>query len=220
MALDYNHSTENIRQRILAAHDPKKSAVRGHFFEAENRFFNQYIRRANVLVAGSGLGHDACVLAKNNRQVEGIEVIADFIDDSRKTAYQQGLTNVTYKQGDIHHIPYGNQQFDVAVLNMGTIGNFDDKADILNELLRVSRRVFFDFYPPTRKGLLSRKRMYEEEGWQNVRIEDTKIVSDDGLESVSLSKKDIDRIVRSIGAQVTYHPFHTFSVMAEITKKD
>ena len=34
---------------------------------------------------------------------------------------------------------------------MGTIGDFEDKKTILRELLRVAKKVYFDFYPPTKK---------------------------------------------------------------------
>jgi len=59
MALDYKLSTENIKQRLLVAHDPNQAVIRGKFFEAEYTFFREHIRNQRVLVAGSGLGHDS-----------------------------------------------------------------------------------------------------------------------------------------------------------------
>ena len=60
--------------------------------------------------------------------------------------------------------------------------------------------------------------MYSEEKWKNVRIEGDKVVSDDGLDSISLSQKELDTIIQSLGAKVKYYKFHEFSIMAEVTK--
>ena len=61
--------------------------------------------------------------------------------------------------------------------------------------------------------------MYSEEGWINARIHDNKIISDDGLESASISKQEIKEMADSLGANIRFHDFHEFSVMAEITKR-
>ena len=123
-----------------------------------------------------------------------------------------------FLKGDITQLDYDNKEFDSAILNMGTIGNFDNKINVISELLRVARTVYFDFYPPTPEGLEQRRRMYSEEGWTNVRIEGKKVVSNDGLDSKSLSKKKINEIVKSIKAKVKYYEYHNFATMARIKK--
>jgi len=101
---------------------------------------------------------------------------------------------------------------------MGTIGNFSNKKEVILALLKVSKKLYIDFYPPTKQGLNNRKKMYEEERWINVKIKGNKIISEGGLESASLSKKDIIEIIKSIRAKVKFYPFHKFSIMVEITK--
>jgi len=216
MALDYKLSTENIKQRLLLAHDPNQAIIRGQFFKAEYDFFQKHIRNQRVLVAGSGLGHDSFELAKYNREVVGVELLEPFITYSKEQAESLGLDNVVFQYGAITNLPFQDNEFDSAVLNMGTIGNFDNKKMVLNELLRVASKVYFDFYPPTSSDLEKRRKMYSEELWKNVRVQNTKVVSDDGLDSISLSQDEINSLVQSLGAKIEYHHFHEFSVMAEV----
>ena len=218
MALDYKLSIENIKQRLEIAHNPNQAVIRGQFLDAEYAFFQREIRGQKVLVAGSGLGDDSFVLAKYNRKVVGVELIEPFVGYSRKRAEELGLDNIVFEHGDITNLRFSNGEFDSAVLNMGTIGNFNNKQMVLSELLRVANTVYFDFYLPTPSGLEKRKKMYSEEKWTNVRIEGTRVISDDGLDSISLSQEEINTIVKSLGAKVKYHQFHEFSMMAEVTK--
>ena len=80
MALDYKLSTENIKERLLAAHNPKQAIIRGQFFEAEYDLFQKNIRNQKVLVAGSGLGHDSFELARYNREVIGVELLKPLVE--------------------------------------------------------------------------------------------------------------------------------------------
>jgi hypothetical protein len=215
MTLDYKLSADNIKERLLAAHNPSKAVIRDQFFKAEYDFFRSNIIKQNVLVAGSGLGHDSFELAGYNLLVVGVESLEPLIEYSRKRAEELRVYNVIFHHKDITKLPYVNHDFNSAVLNMGTIGNVNDKNAVLDALLKSASKVYFDFYPPTAAGIEKRRRMYSEEQWKNVRVKGTSIVSDDGLDSASLSQEEIDILVSSLGAKVKYYPFHDFSVMAE-----
>lgn len=216
MSLDYKLSIENIKDRLAVAHDSGQAIIRGKFFESEYGFFKKEINGKKVLVAGSGLGDDSFELVKYNEQVVGVELLEQLVEYSKQKSKELGLNNVIFQCGDIKELPFRDEEFDAVVLNMGTIGNFDNKEVVLKELLRVASKVYFDFYPPTKEGLETRRKMYTEELWKNVRIQGNKIISDDGLESGSISKNEIDTIVKSLGAKVRYHDFHEFSIMAEV----
>jgi len=66
MSLHYEHSIETIVSRLTLAHNPEIARIRAEFFNEENEFFRQNIVNQNVLVAGSGLGHDSFQLAQYN----------------------------------------------------------------------------------------------------------------------------------------------------------
>lgn len=99
---------------------------------------------------------------------------------------------------------------------MGAIGNFKDKSVVIKRLLNVANVLYFDFYPPLPEGLEIRKRMYEEEGWVNVRIDGTTIKSDDGLDSISIKKEELKRIANDLCKKIKFFDLCEFSVMAEI----
>lgn len=218
MALNYQLSTERIRNRLIVAHS-KKAKICAKFFTAENRFFKEHIYNQAVLVAGSGLGHDSFELAKFNKKITGIELLELLVQESKKIAEKRNVRNVSFELGNIAALRYPVNKFNTVVLNMGTFGNFDNKKKILSELLRVAKTVYFDFYLPTRAGFSERIKMYAQEKWVNPRVEKSAIVSDDGLYSASLSKKEVRKIVRALNANVKFYHFHPFAVMAEVTKK-
>ncbi|MFH1803159.1 MAG: class I SAM-dependent methyltransferase [archaeon] len=214
--MEYIDKAQIIKKRLEVAHDADEACVRRGFFEAENAFFKKHINGQKVLVAGSGLGHDVFEIAEYNKKVVGVEILDLLVGVAKNNALQRRLDNVTFVHGDFMRADYSDKHFDSAVLNMGTIGNFDDKAKVLLALLRISKKVFFDFYPPCLDGLQMRKKMYEEEKWENVRVDGTKVVSDDGLDSVSLSVAEVEGIVKSIGAKVKFYDLNYFSVMAVV----
>ena len=196
-----------------------KEHIRKNFFLAEYSFLKKHIKNKKVLVAGSGLGHDSIEIAKNNKEVVGIELIKEYVGIAKKKVEEQRIKNVIFKQGDFRHLPYKDNIFDVAVLNMGTISDFKDKASVLKELLRVAKKVYFDFYPNTKKGLEKRKKMYGEEGWKKVRIYREIIVSDDGLYSESVPKEKIRKIAKTIRAEVTFNDFCDFATIAKLSRR-
>ncbi len=216
--LNYKFLEEQIIERLKTAHNPEISKIRKKFFEKEYDFFKKNIKDKNVLVAGSGLGHDCIELAKNNKKVVGVDILPKVVQLAKEEIDKSNLKNISIEKGDFKKLKYGNKIFDVAVLNMGTISDFDDKEKeiILKELLRVSDVVFFDFYLSDKKSLENRKPMYEEEGWHNVRIKDSSIISDDGLISHSTKKEKIINIAKKIKAKVEFFPLNDFSLIAKL----
>ena len=219
MKLEYEKLVEIIIKRLTIAHDSTKAKIRGIFFKKEYEFFKKYIKNQIVLIVGSGLGHDSFELAKQNKEIIGIELLQRLVEISKEKLNKLGFKNIKFKQGDFKKLQYPDNYFDSVILNMGTIGDFEEKVEIMRELLRVSDVVYLDFYPPTEKGLQIRKKMYKEEEWQNVRIEGGAVVSDDGLFSKSISKEEISKIAELISAKVKYHSLCDFAIMAEIKRK-
>mgnify|MGYP001614302780 CR=1 FL=1 len=216
MALNYKKLANLAFEALTSAHNPKKAKIRGYFFKKEYQFFRKHIRNKRVLVAGSGLGHDSFEIAKYNKKVVGVNILKKLLDISKKRVKEMGIKNVKFEYGNIIKLKYKNKYFDVAVLNMGTIDNFDDKEKIIKELLRVSNTVYLDFYPPNKMILERRKNMYQEEGFKDLKIRDDKIISKTGFESGSISKNEMNLILKSINAKAKYYNFCDISIMAEI----
>ena len=73
-----------------------------------------YPAGSNVLEAGCGVGAQTVVLARNSPRANFTSV--DFSEESLRAAKERvsshGLTNVTFHQGDIFHLPYEDESFD------------------------------------------------------------------------------------------------------------
>lgn len=216
--LEYtNIHWEKIRKYLLKAHNSRIAKIRGAFFREEYALLRKKIKNQNVLVAGCGLGHDAFVLAKNNH-VMGVDMIKPFVMEARQRAQKKGL-KIYFLQINFESMPFNKDYFDAAVLNMGTIGNFDNPLPILHELLRVSKKVYFDFYLDGKAEVEKRLRMYEEESWSKLRIKGSRIINEDGFESRSFTKKYFTEIAKKINAEIEFYPILDFAYMAELNKK-
>lgn len=208
---------ELIRKYLLRAHNSRIAKIRGAFFREEYALLRSKIKNQNVLVAGCGLGHDAFVLAKHN-SVIGIDIIKPFVNEAQQRAKKKGL-KINFLSLNFEQLPFCDNYFDSVILNMGTIGNFDNPAIVIQELLRVGKRFYFDFYVGDKEKLEKRKKMYEEESWSALHIVDNKIVNDDGFESKSFSKNYFQKIARKLDVKITFHPILDFAFMAEMSKK-
>jgi len=210
MSTDYTKIERLLVERLSVAHS-KKAGIRAKFFEKEFAFFKKHIKGKNVFVAGSGLGHDAFELAKYNNSVIGVEKLQVLVNYANK----KKLPNVEFICSDFLKNDFGH--FDVTVLNMGTIGNFDDKVTVINSLLEKANKVYLDFYIPS--CFEERIQMYEEEGWVNVKEKDSVILNSEGLESKSITRKEMEKILLLIGVVGRFYRLNEFTMMVEIEKK-
>jgi SAM-dependent methyltransferase len=69
---------------------------------------------SKVLEAGCGIGAQTVILARNSpgAQIISIDISADSLERAKEKVRKEGLTNVTFRQGDIFHLPFGEEQFD------------------------------------------------------------------------------------------------------------
>ncbi len=213
MSLDYQANVERVKQALLTVHDPNIAKVRAEFLEAENRFFREHIRDRRVLIGGAGLGHDVIELAKYNKRVVGVEVVDEFVRYAKDKV--KGLNNVEIHKGDMRELFYDDDSFDASVLNLGTITGLSEKGRIIDELVRVSGKAYIDIYLDDENSINRRIKMYQEEGWKNVRYEGGAIVGEGVLYSKAILLDDFSKITKH---EVRYHPLTDFAVMTEITK--
>lgn len=68
-----------------------------------------------VLDAGCGRGQHSCTLARQfGCQVIGLDLVATNLDQARRTAQQEGLSEqVSFLQGDIRKLPWASDHFDL-----------------------------------------------------------------------------------------------------------
>lgn len=94
-----------------------------------------------VLDLGSGPGLD-CLLASQRvgptGQVIGVDMTADMITRARSNAEAAGATNVSFRLGEIEHLPVADATVD-AILSNCVVNLAPDKRAVYAEALRVLR---------------------------------------------------------------------------------
>jgi SAM-dependent methyltransferase len=74
----------------------------------------RYPEGSKVLEAGCGIGAQTVILAKNSpgARITSIDISADSLQRAERTVQKEGITNVTFLQGDIFHLPFEQGTFD------------------------------------------------------------------------------------------------------------
>ena len=219
MRLEYEKMDINVLiQTLERANDCNHAPIRCEMLLAKLNFFKTEFNNKNVLVAGSGLGDDSFKLAKFNKIVLGLEIVPQLLSISKNLKISQEVDNVLFTNTDFVETKLPDKDFDVSVLNMGTMCNFNDtyKMRVISEMLRVSDILYFSFYLPDENSLRSRASMYREEWLQESKIEDVTISNHSGLRSASISKQRVEELVSMCGYKVDFYSINSFTCMAKV----
>jgi ubiquinone/menaquinone biosynthesis C-methylase UbiE len=93
----------------------------------------------HVLDLGSGAGNDCFVaraLVGETGQVTGIDFTDAMVEKAISNAGKLGFTNVQFVKGDIEHMPFDDNQFDVVISNC-VLNLVPDKGKAFSEIFRV-----------------------------------------------------------------------------------
>jgi protein-L-isoaspartate O-methyltransferase len=73
-----------------------------------------YPAGSRVLEAGCGIGAQTAILAKNSPKAEitSLDISEDSVRRAEEKIRQEGITNVTFRPGDIFHLPFEPSSFD------------------------------------------------------------------------------------------------------------
>lgn len=91
-----------------------------------------------VLDVGCGPGLLACAFAREVRHVTGIDLTPAMLEQARKTAQEQQLTNVSWQQGDVMQLPYPSAHFSI-VSSRFVFHHLEQPLIVLKEMVRVCK---------------------------------------------------------------------------------
>ena len=89
-----------------------------------------------VLDVACGPGILACAFAQVAKHVTGIDITPAMLDRARQLQQQRGLTNVTWKQGDVLPLPFADASF-TLVTSRFAFHHFLDPQAVIGEMKRV-----------------------------------------------------------------------------------
>lgn len=107
-----------------------------------------------VLDVGCGPGLLACAFARVVRHATGIDLTPAMLEQARKLQREQGLPNVSWREGDITSLPYLDGEFSIVSCRY-VFHHLEDPLTVLKEMARVcqpgGRVVVADMAPAREK---------------------------------------------------------------------
>ncbi|HET7871729.1 MAG TPA: methyltransferase domain-containing protein [Terriglobales bacterium] len=91
-----------------------------------------------VLEVACGPGLLACAFAHVARHVTGIDLTPAMLELARKAQAEQGLSNMSWDQGDVTRLPYPDASFSI-VSSRFAFHHFEDPLAVLKEKKRVCK---------------------------------------------------------------------------------
>ncbi|MDQ0999276.1 ubiquinone/menaquinone biosynthesis C-methylase UbiE [Phyllobacterium ifriqiyense] len=101
---------------------------------ARYAFATQFIRGKAVLDIASGEGYGTAIMAEKAKNIIGMDVAANAIAYAKRKYAK--IRNVQFEVGDLAHLPFDTDTFDVIVC-FETVEHVDDPLAAINELQRV-----------------------------------------------------------------------------------
>jgi len=91
-----------------------------------------------VLDVACGPGLLACAFARVARHATGIDITPAMLEQARKAQQEQGLANVSWKQGDVTRLPYPDGHFSI-VSSRFVFHHLEEPLVVLKEMKRVCK---------------------------------------------------------------------------------
>ncbi|MGD2245815.1 MAG: methyltransferase domain-containing protein [Candidatus Aminicenantes bacterium] len=116
---------------------PEYEATENHW----SLFFSEEeVRGKSVLDAGCGTGIFSIIFAnKGSGSVTGIDISEGSLQTARSLKDKFGLKNARFQKGDMLHLPFPEETFDV-VWAWGTVHHTTDPFRAIDELIRVLKK--------------------------------------------------------------------------------
>ena len=93
----------------------------------------------NALDIATGSGHTAFALSPHVNSVIGIDITGPMLAEAERLRREKTLDNVTFQIGDVHHLAFENESFDLVTCRRAA-HHFSDIKLALAEMQRVLRR--------------------------------------------------------------------------------
>ncbi len=91
-----------------------------------------------VLDVATGPGYIAEAFAREAREVIGVDLTAAMLAIAEERTRQRGIKNVSFRIGDVQHLPFENEEFDVVVSRLA-LHHMQNAAQVVREMARVCR---------------------------------------------------------------------------------
>jgi ubiquinone/menaquinone biosynthesis C-methylase UbiE len=91
-----------------------------------------------VLDVACGPGYIAEAFARAAREAIGVDLTAAMVAIAEERTKKRGVANVSFRIGDVQHLPLGEEEFDVVVCRLA-LHHMPEPARVVKEMARVCR---------------------------------------------------------------------------------
>jgi SAM-dependent methyltransferase len=91
-----------------------------------------------VLDIATGPGYIAEAFARAAREVIGVDLTAAMLAIGVERTKERGISNVSFRIGDVQNLPFENEEFDVVVSRLA-LHHMQNPAQVVREMTRVCR---------------------------------------------------------------------------------
>jgi ArsR family transcriptional regulator len=189
-----------LRKENFAQHrvgDERRQLVPGRSWAAWSRALGLLLPPTEVADLGCGEGYLTIEAARWARRVIAVDRAKDVLAQAKALADRRKVRNITWKQGELDHLPIKDASIDIALLSQA-LHHADDPGAVVAEARRILR-------PGGRLLVLDLRR--HEEVWVRAKLGDKRLgFDDDELEKMLTTAGFRDVVVR-VGARRTGDPF-------------
>lgn len=116
----------------------RKQLVPGRSWAAWSRALGLLMPPLEVADLGCGEGYLTIEAARWAKRVVAVDRSADVITRGKELAKRRGVKNITWKRGEIQHVPIDDASVDLVLLSQA-LHHADDPGEVLAESLRILR---------------------------------------------------------------------------------
>ncbi len=91
-----------------------------------------------VLDVATGPGYIAEAFARTAREVIGVDLTAAMLAIGEERTKERGISNVSFRIGDVQSLPFDSEKFDVVVSRLA-LHHMQNPAQVVREMTRVCR---------------------------------------------------------------------------------
>ena len=141
---NYNSSHHSLTMSQVYTTDHSTSVLRTHSWRTVSNSAPYLLPHLKpdmkILDVGCGPGSITISLAKHvpSGHVTGVEYVPDPLEGARALAQAEDVSNITFQEGNIHALPFGDNIFDVVHAHQ-VLQHIADPVHALKEMRRVAK---------------------------------------------------------------------------------
>jgi ArsR family transcriptional regulator len=181
--------------------DERRQLVPGRSWAAWARALGLLLPALDVADLGCGEGYLTLESARWARHVTAVDRSREVLERGRELAARRKLTNITWKRGDLEHVPLPDRSVDLALLSQA-LHHAAQPARALAEAHRILR--------PGGRVLVLDLRQHDET-WVRSKLGDTWLGFSDSALRALLREAGFERVTLQVGASA--RPGDPFTVL-------